>query len=256
MSSVPKRFVSGFLLAVSLAVCASAQSSLVDVQNKLPAIDTTERIVEQVLATKKDVDDFLRDINAALSAGEPSAAIMLGDYYIYDKHLKDGYIGRDEEKSEYYYNLAGERGMALGYYKLADVALVNKDYSKTLFYLDSAMGAPLCDPLLKSAIASKYATVTLEYFPDHVGLLQKSATFLSENTNSVSTAEFILANIYNKLGLEEGATYYLTKACTNPNITEGIQSQCMGKRGIELSVNGKTVAGGQSEKNTSSCCAQ
>jgi len=206
---------------------------------KLPGIDTTRQIVEESIDSVSDTQQFVKEMTVALGSREPSAAILLGDYYAYDKSLSDGFVAKDDAKAEHYYKLAGEMGMAQGYYKVAEMAAALRDYAKCLYFLDMAMNAPVSNPKLKTVIASEYAAVTMEYYSEQKGLLQKSATFLTNNTNQVATAEFLLANIYNKLGFEDSASFYLTKACTNPRADENLRDLCMNKKGITLSVNGK-----------------
>ncbi|PCI30928.1 MAG: hypothetical protein COB67_00290 [SAR324 cluster bacterium] len=206
--------------------------------SELPQMSgTTQGVKERKVVTLNDAKAFEKDMKSSIAQGNFFAAMILADFFTASHELRDGKLRKNLAKAKKYYLLAGKNGLARPYFKLADMEMQVNNYIKATYYLELAYKSPLKASKNLIAAASYHASITLEHLNDNNTTLEKSIKMLEGHTNNIATAEFLLANLYNRLNAPRGASFYLTKACTNPKASPFIRELCFDPKTILIENN-------------------
>lgn len=231
--------VSSILLAAASLLAVPAQpSAYKPFFGGLPSVGSHPEIERQKrLEDKKSLEKFLSEIGQASAMGNMYASYALGLFWGSDHTLKDGTkTAASLEKSTRYFDTALKQGMSLAAYNLAVIYGGQERFYKALQAVERGLAVEDGDPKAKAYLVNMYAAIALQKFGHNRDIVERAIALMNgpDADLTLSGSQFLLANLYNFVENDERASFYLTKACTNPKITPELKKICYGGGNIEI----------------------
>jgi len=211
-------------LSLFLFVSVHAFDSL-----NLTMLEPSKESSIQQLKTIADVHVFIQDIEESIQNGNSISLYVLGVFYMQDHKTENGIFKADITKGIQNLTQAAKKGYGVASSYLALFYLKNNEPEAAIRQLRWTIVKTNKTPKkLKYNASLEFATIVLDYFSSDQSRLEEARDYLliSLKKEKSPVLEFLLANIYNKLGKNDKANFYLNSACTNNDASARIKNFC------------------------------